>query len=154
MTLFCVYLPLPSAFLLSSSPLWSWMVVVSASHNSCFLNKLLTHITRVSQNIKLPFPSFPSSSTLSFPLSPCLPSGLPSAPAGRRGGRSVQHRGLLHAEQQPSLLPGVHQEPQPVLEGRLRYQPVPRTGGERARASECFFKPVMLISQLIWNYYL
>lgn len=58
------------------------------------------------------------------------PSGLPSAAAGRGGGRSVQHRGLLHAEQQPSFLPGVHPEPQPVLEGRLRHQPVPGPRGE------------------------
>lgn len=56
--------------------------------------------------------------------------GLPPAVVGRCGGRPVQRSGFLHVEQQPCLLPGLHQEPQPVLEGRLQDQSVPRTCGK------------------------
>lgn len=89
-------------------------VIVFACHGVCFLKKFLRN-------------SLFSSSSPS--LSP--PSGFSPA-AARWGGKwSVQHLGLFHAEQQPFLLPGVHQEPEPVLEGRLRHQSVPRTSGER-----------------------
>lgn len=56
--------------------------------------------------------------------------GLPSAVVGQCGGRPVQRPRFLHVEQQPCFLPGLHQEPQPVLEGRLQDQSVPRTCGK------------------------
>lgn len=64
-----------------------------------------------------------------------LSSGFPPPATWRCGGRPVKHRGLLHAEHQPSFLPGVHQEPQPVLEGGLRRQPVPGTRGETGQST-------------------
>lgn len=60
----------------------------------------------------------------------CVSAGLPPAVVGQRGGRPVQRPRFLHAEQQPCFLPGLHQEPQPVLEGRLQDQSVPRTCGK------------------------
>lgn len=56
--------------------------------------------------------------------------GFPSAPAGWCGEWSVQHCGILDAEQDSSFLPGVHKKPESFLEGRLRHQAIPRPSGE------------------------
>lgn len=55
--------------------------------------------------------------------------GLPSHEAGWHRGRAVQRGGLLHVQHHPSLLPGVHPQPQPVVERGL--PPVlPRPSGQ------------------------
>jgi len=49
------------------------------------------------------------------------PSGLSPPETGWHCGWAVQHRGFLHVQHHTSVLFGVHQEPEPFMEGGLRF---------------------------------
>lgn len=66
--------------------------------------------------------------------------GLPTPETGWDSGRSVKHCGVLHVQHHPSLLFGVHQEPEPLLEGGM-WPNVPRPCGQsHTHLCMCTFK--------------